>query len=324
MSVIYQKNRIYSLIVGTEEDAVEINNLQIRFEVTKTSDNREKKNQARVQIYNLSRERQKALEEDYVTVLLRAGYSDMIGEGDDIPTLFSGQVVDLKATEEGNFLTKRQHTDIITTLTIDELFSQLNGRVVSKTIPAGKSVRDTILGIVKDMPEITRQEIKGDGVDKEVVDGYPLSGTPRQLLDQICKSYGLQWQIDNNILYVTDVYGTYTENLDTVPRIGQFSGLINKPMFKSEDVKRLRMKDKYKIKQPTNKGKSTERPKKTTLHCTILLNPTIVAGSIIFLEYEDMSGYYKVDEVTHSGNFRGGEWESKLILSVYDRRETND
>ncbi len=288
----YQRNRIYSLIVGTEDDAVEINNLQIQFEVTKTSNNKEKKNQAKVSIYNLTRERQKALEEDYVTVILRAGYGDLIGEGDEIPILFSGQVVDLEAKEEGNYLTKRQHTDIVTTLTIDELFSQLNGRVVSKTIPAGKTVKDAILGIVKDMPEITRHEIKGEGVKKGMVDGMPLSGTPRQLLDQLSKAYTLEWQIDNNILYVTDVDGTSTENLDTVPKIGQFSGLIDRPMFKSEDVKRIRLKDKYKTKekQSTKKGKTGDKPKKTTL----------------------------LDEVTHKGDFRGRDWHSSLILSVYE------
>lgn len=317
---IYQRNRIYSLIVGTEDDAIEINNLQIQFEVTKTSNNKEKKNQAKVSIYNLTRERQKALEEDYVTVILRAGYGDLIGEGDEIPILFSGQVVDLEAKEEGNYLTKRQHTDIVTTLTIDELFSQLNGRVVSKTIPAGKTVKDAILGIVKDMSEITRHEIKGEGVKRGMVDGMPLSGTPRQLLDQISKAYTLEWQIDNNILYVTDVDGTSTENLETVPKIGQFSGLIDRPMFKSEDVKRIRLKDKYKTKdkQPTKKGKTGDKPKKTTLRCTILLNPTIVAGSVIYLDYEDISGYYKVDEVTHKGDFRGRDWHSSLTLSVYE------
>lgn len=318
MSVILQKNRIYSLIVGTQKDAVEITNLQIKFEVTKTSDNREKKNQAKVEIYNLSSERQKALEEDYVTVSLRAGYSDMLGEGDDIPLLFTGQVVDLKATEDGDFLTKRSSTDLVTTLTIDELFQQLNGRVVSKTVPAGKSVKDAILSIVKDMPEITRQEIKGEGVKRAVIDGLPLSGTPRQLLDQITRTYSLKWQIDNSILYVSDIDGTYVENLKTVPKIGQFSGLIEKPLFKSEDLKRLRLKDKYKTKdKKPAKGKSKEKPKKTTLRCTILMNPTLVAGSVIYLDYEDISGYYKVDEVSHVGDYRGNTWESRLILSVY-------
>lgn len=321
MTVLYQRNRIYSLIVGTETDAVEITNLQIKFEVTKTSDNREKKNSAKVEIYNLSKERQKALEEDYVTVSLRAGYSDLIGLSDEIPLLFTGQIVDLKATEDGNFLTKRSNTDIITTLTIDELFQQLNGRVLSKTIPAGKTVRDALVTIVKEMPEITRQEIKGVGVAREMIDGMSLSGTPRQVLDQIARTFSLKWQIDNNILYVSDIDGTHIENLNNVPKIGQFSGLLEKPMFKSEDVKRIRLKTRFKTKEDQAKvkrGVNEEKPKKVTLQCRILMNPTIVAGGVVYLDYEDVSGYYKVDEVTHSGDYRGNTWESKLTLSTYD------
>lgn len=317
MSVLYQRNRIYSLIVGTQDNAIEITNLQIRFEVTKTNNNREKKNQAKVSIYNLTRENQKALEEDYVTVQLRAGYSDLIAEGDEIPLLFSGQVVDLKTQTDGNYLTERHNTDIITTLTVDTLFSQLNGRVVSRTIPAGKSVKDAILGVVQGIPEISRKEIKGKNAEKEMVDGMPLSGSPRQCLDQICKASGLQWQIDNDILYVSDVDGTYTDNLNTVPKIGQFSGLIERPMFKSEDTKRIRMKDKYRADgdKPNSKSESKETLKIPTMHCKILMNPTIVAGSTIYLDYEDISGYYIVSEVSHRGDYFGNEWYSELILS---------
>lgn len=317
MAVLQQKNRVYSLIVGTQENAVEITNLQIKFEVTKTSNNKDKKNQAKVSIYNLTRERQKLLEEDYVTVQLRVGYADLVGNG-DIPLLFSGQVVDLKSKLDGNYLTRRESTDIVTTLTIDEFFSQLNGRAVSKTVPAGKTVGDAILGIIQEMPEITRKEIKGEGVKKEMVDGMPLSGTPRQCLDQIAKAYNLKWQIDNEILYVTDMDGSYVDNLETVPKIGQFSGLIERPMFKSEDTKRIRMKDKYrKEDEKPEKGKSKEKQKKPTVHCKVLLNPTLIAGGVIYLDYEDSKGYYMIDEVVHKGDYRGNEWYSELILSAY-------
>lgn len=321
MTVVFQKNRVYSLIVGTEEDAIEITDLQIKFEVTKTANNKEKKNQAKVEIYNLSRSRQKALEEDYVTVALRVGYADMVGDASEIPLLFEGQVVDLKATEEGNFLTRRSNTDLVTTLTIDELFSQLNGRVVSSTVPAGKTVKDAILKLLKDMPEITRNEISGNRVKTELVDGFPLSGTPRQILDQLARTYDLAWQIDNNILYVSDEQGAYTKNLATVPKIGQFSGLLERPLFKSEDVKKIRLKDKYKTKENSSSSKNKEKVKKTTVHCRILLNPTLVAGDVIFLEYEDISGYFKINEVTHIGDYRGNQWESKLILSVYEEQK---
>src|SRR5690606_19290458 len=133
----YLRNRVYSLIVGTQEDAVEINNLQMKFTVTKTSNNKEKKNQARVEIYNLSEERQKALEDKYVTVQLKVGYADVLSEEEELITLFSGQVVDLKVKQAGSYLTSRSGTDIITTLTVDEYFKELNGRMVSKTVPAG-------------------------------------------------------------------------------------------------------------------------------------------------------------------------------------------
>ena len=184
----FLRNRIYSLIVGTQEDAVEINNLKIKFTVTKTSNNKEKKNQARVEIYNLSEERRKALEDKYVTVQLKVGYADTLGQGEELASLFSGQVVDLQVKDGGSYLSKRSGTDIITTLTIDEYFKELNGRVVSNTVPAGKKVKDVILSLIEDIPEVTRYEIGGSGVEREVVDGYAMSGTPRQILDKITKA----------------------------------------------------------------------------------------------------------------------------------------
>lgn len=318
---LYQKNRIYSLTVWTDSGAVEISNLQVVWQVTKTSNNKEKKNKAEISIYNLTREHQKAFEEDNVTIEFRAGYSDLIGEGDDIPLLFTGQVVDMENTEGGDPLVRRERTDVITTLTVDELYQQVNTRIVSRTIPAGKSVKDAILGIVQDMPEITRQEIKGKNVEKQMIDGYSLSGSPRQLFDELSKVYKISWQIDNNILYVADEDGTYTENKETVPKIGQFSGIISSPKFKYEDPKRIVLKDKYKSeeKKPKERGKGKQEKKKVkTLHLTILMNPTLTAGSLFHLDWEDLTGYYRIDEVRHYGDYRGKDWYSDLIISAYN------
>ena len=310
MTALIQRNRVYSLIVGTQEDAVEINNLNVAFEVTKTSDNREKKNQARVAIYNLSKERRKALESNYVTVALRAGYLDALRDVNEIPLLFSGQVTDLKVRQEGEFLTQREGTDIVTILTIDELFEQMNMPQVSKTIPAGKTVRDVIVSVVQDLPEVTRHEMGGQGINKVVPDGYPLMGSPRQLLDEVSKTYNLEWQIDNGVLYVSDKNGVYSDNRSSVIKIGQFSGLIERPRIRSEDAKTLRYKDEYK-----NSGSKGEQKQKViNIHCKCLMNASILAGSIIYLDFEDIENYYKVDEVTHRGEYLGNMWESELVL----------
>lgn len=298
--MILQKDRVYSLVVGNEEGAVEIKNLQIRFSVTKTSNNKDKKNKARVEIFNLTEERRRALEEDYVRVSLKVGYYDT-----ELVELFSGEVVGIINTKKDikAFFTRRQNTDLITRLEIDELFSDLNNTTVSSIVPAGKTVRDVIQAIVKDIPAVTRQEMNGEAVKKQLPDGYPLSGSPRQNLDKLSKDYNLEWQIDSGVLYVSDIDGTFSDNKESVPLIGQMSGLIERPEFLSPDSKRMRKKG--------SKSKAT----KNTLKLKILLNPTIIAGSIIKLDFEDLTGYYKVDEVRHDGDLRGNSWYSTLTCT---------
>lgn len=304
----YQRSRIYSLIVGSEDEAVEINNLEIRFKVVKTSSNRDKVNSAYVEIYNLSEEKRKSLEKQYVGVSLKVGYVDT-----DLKSLFSGQVVNINTKRIQPILSRRQGSDIITKLEITELFEEMNTPTKTKIVPAGKKIKDVILEITKDMPEITQREIKGKNVERGLPDGYPISGTPRRVLDSLSRDYNIEWQIDQGILYVTDKDKSFTEDMNTVPKYGEMSGLVEKPEYINEDAKRIRATQKA-----TEKGKEPPKPKNprpNALKFKILLNPTIVAGSIIFLEFGDLTGYYKVDEVTHEGAYRDDEWYSTLICS---------
>lgn len=303
-----QRGRIYSLIVGGDEGAVEINNLEVRFKVIKTSSNRDKVNSAYVEIYNLSEEKRKALERQYVGVSLKVGYSDM-----DLVSLFSGQVVNIHTKRIPPILSRRQGADIITKLEITELFEEMNSPTPTKVVPAGKKVKDVILEVIKDIPDITRTEIKGENVERGLPDGYPVTGTPRRVLDNLSRDYNIEWQIDQGVLYVSDKDKSFTEDVGAVPRYGEMSGLIEKPEYINEDAKRLRATQKA-----TEKGKEPPKPKNprpNALKFKILLNASIVAGSIIYLEFSDLTGYYKVDEVTHEGSFRDDEWYSTLICS---------
>ena len=302
----YQINRIYSLVVGTQEKAIEITNLQMSFNVTKTSSNKEKKNNATVEIYNLQEEHQKLLEEKYVTVRLKVGYAGVVGDNEDMTVLFSGQVVDNETKKDHTSRTTRKNTDIVTKLVIDEFFVEMNSKQISKSVPSGRKVRDVITALADEMPDITRREIAGEAIETELPDGYPLTGTPRQILDDLSSTYSLEWQIDNGVLYVSDRDGTYMKSTNNVPLIGEFSGMVGRPEFKSANVRRI---------QRQNKHKSTDHIVSDSIQLKILLNPTLTAGSIIKLEWGDLSGYYKVDEITHSGDYRGSSWYSDLILT---------
>lgn len=299
----FQRDRIYSLIVGPEGESVEINNLQIKFEVVKTSSNKDKKNKAVIRIYNLSEERQRALESDYVNVQFSVGYRDT-----GLIPLFAGQVVNIDSKRSGDTFTEKENTDTVTKIELDTFFVELNTTQLSKIIPAGKTVRDVILGITKDVPEITRQEMNGKGIERVVEDGYPLAGTPRQMLDELSNTYNIEWQIDGETLFVQDREGTYSDNIEGVYSFGQFSGLIERPYRKADDSKKLK----------TKKGEPKQRKAKDTVQFKILLNPSVVAGSIIHLDYREFTGYYKVNEVKHSGDFMSDQWYSELICSVKD------
>lgn len=303
MATVYQKDRVYSLIVGNSEKGIEINTLQIKFNVVKTSDNTKNKNSAWVEIFNLSEERRNMLDDDYVTVSLKVGYADS-----ELVNLFSGQVVNRKDIKYKQFNTKRNGVDLVTRLDIDELFTQLNTVSQNKFIPEGSTVEDIILSVIQEIPEITRNEMNGEGIKRTVPDGYQVSGEPRRVLDGLSKRFGITWQIDQGVLYVSDSGESFQKSREGVPLISQMSGLIERPEFVSANSKRAKKAAKNKPDSPKSKDH---------IRMKILLNPTIVAGSYIRLEFGEMNGYYRVDEVSHEGDFRSDAWWSTLICSPY-------
>lgn len=300
--MIKQFNRICSLVVGTKDDAIEINNLHIKFNVLKTSSNKDNKNSAWVEIYNLSEARRKALERPYVQVGLQVGFVDT-----GLHTLFTGQVINLSTNRVKPFLSRRVGADIATRLDIDEFYTELNGGVVSRIVPEGRTVKDVINEVVDSMEGITMTKFGGENINKTLPNGYPASGTPRQVLDKLSEEYGIEWQIDNSVLYISDIDGSFVKDRSGVPLISQTTGLIGRPEFVNEDARRLR-------RSVEGKKQKYDEERQNHLKLDILLDPTIIAGSIIKLDFEDLTGYYKVTEVTHSGGFYEREWKSSLKL----------
>lgn len=302
MEKIYQRDRQYSLIVGTLKDAVEINGLQIKFRVNKTSSNKDKKNKADIEIYNLSKEYQVLFEDKYVAVALSVGY-----EGTGLKRLFAGQAFSVGTRKEG--------ADTITEIEVEELYKELNFKPLSKLVPAGKTVRNVIEELVKLVPEINKSIFNGKNITKTVIDGYPMSGTPRQVLNELSIAYDIDWQIDDSVLFVSDKEDAYTNNTQSAFLIHEQSGLIERPYWDSKNVKDP---EGRKIETKDSAGKTrkkTAKIKKKSLKFKVLLNPAIYAGTILKLEYPEMTGFYKVDEVRHSGNFRSNEWYSEVMCS---------
>jgi hypothetical protein len=288
--MIVQKDRNYLLRVGTPgKGYLEISGLNIQFKVQKSTNNKQKGNHASVSIYNLSAEHRRALEESGLTVALDVGYGDT-----GLHELFAGQITDVKSE------TARRSEDLVTSLTLDALYSGLNHKMVSKLVAPGATLEELLKQLAKEMPEIVQTKFSGPTLKTQIPDGYPISGTPRQTLSEICDAYGLEWQVDGSVLYVTDVTASFMKS-EQAFLLSEASGLIERPEQEEVDKKR-------------SQGDKKKKGRKG-LKITCLLNPLIKAGGLIKLEFGDLSGEYKVIDINHQGEIFGSAWTTTLSVA---------
>lgn len=283
-------NRGYSLVVGDfrSGEGWRINDLQIRFDVSKFSNEKDNKNSAIIEVYNLSPEHVKSLQTPYLAVDFLVGYYGDDGEVRDLRRLFAGQAV--------NVTTRKSGPDLITHIEMGEGYLELNHEVLSKLVSPGKRVRDVFEEIRQEIPSISRGVYAGTNIDSRIVTGYPLMGEPRRLLDKLSSIYKVDYRIDDSVLYVNDSDGTVNNEEGDVRVVSPEGGLIETP---------------YVVQ--SNKRKSVDDPEsKNSTRWKMLLSPDISTGELVKLEYLEYTGWYKVDSLRHYGDFRGGDWYTEV------------
>lgn len=284
-----QSNRIYSLVVGDSEAGGEgwvVRDLHITFDISKMADNAKKDNTATIEVYNLSREKQRFLEREYISAVLNVGYKQT-----GLKRLFAGQVVDAS--------TRSEEGDSITTLRIGVSYTELNHQTLNKIIPEGETVEQVIKEVAKELGT-SQNVITGVNCKNPVIDGYPISGTPKEVLNEVCKAHDMEWSVDDSVLYVRDSYTPHTKDEGSVVIISQASGLINRP---------------YLTTSPAGKSKANEKSKQKGIQFRCLLNPELIPGSLIKLEYEELTGHYRIDSIRAFGGWRGTDWYMDIKLT---------
>ena len=288
-----QKNRQYKLTIGDYQtgDGVLIENLQVTFDISKSTNNKNKTNSASIEVYNLSEETLKVLDTDYPAAVFEAGYLDTDGH----KRLFAGQVT--------NVGTRKSGTDIITQITMGSGYTTLNHQILSELVPPGTDVNKVFekirvaLGADRGVYNITTN------LNNEIISGYPLSGTPKEMLDEISEKFQLDWQLDDGVLYIHNNDRPATEQYQLAYVISPFTGLIERPYRVSGDRRRS----------------TKDKAKKPGVQMRILLNPEITAGSIIQIEEGLLKGWYKVDSIRHYGSWRGDSWYTDIKGSLIEK-----
>ena len=188
-----QKDRKYQLIVGDYKNGngLLIENLQVTFDISKSSDNKNKTNSAAIEIYNLSDESLKILDTDYPAAVFSVGYSQI-----GIKQVFAGQV--------SLVTTRKSGTDRVTQLRLGTSYTELNHNVLSQLTSPGRTVKDVFEDIRKAIPGVSRGVYNGTNLNNQVLYGYPLMGTPKEMLNELSEKYQVDWQIDDEVLYAHD------------------------------------------------------------------------------------------------------------------------
>lgn len=290
--MILQRNRQYRLTVGDYKtgNGLLIEDLQVTFDISKSTNNKNRTNSASIEIYNLSEESLKTLDTDYPVAVFEAGYSDTGGP----KRLFAGQVT--------NVSTRKSGTDIVCQITMGSGYTELNHETLSDVVPPGNNVQDAIEKLRKAIGA-DRGVYNGTNLNNEIIYGYPLSGTPKEMLDELAEKYQLDWQLDDGVLYVHDNDRAATEQFQLAYVISPFTGLIERPYRVSGDKRRSK---KDKVKKPG-------------VQLKILLNPDIKAGDIIKIEEGLLKGWYKVDSIRHTGSWRGDNWATEIKGSSLEK-----
>ncbi len=288
-----QSNRQYELIIGDYQtgDGLRITDLQVQFDISKSTDNKKRTNSASIEVTNLSIEHLKVLDTDYPAAVFSAGYLDTGGP----KRLFGGQVTHVSTRKSG--------TDRVTQITLGAGYTEINHQVLSSIVAPGQTVREVAETLRQALPGVSRGVYNGTNLNNEILYGYPLIGTPKEMLDELSNKYALDWQIDDDTLYIHNNDRATTENFQEAYVISKYTGLVDSAYRVSGDRQRSK-KDKA---------------KKPGIQMKILLNPDIKAGDIIRLEDTLITGWLRVDSLRHTGGWRSPGWYTEIKASSLEK-----
>lgn len=270
------------------------NNLHIGFQIDK--DTTKESNKAKLEIYNLSDATRKKIEVPDTEVEIYAGYEKA-----------GGAILAFKGSVTYGF-TRDAGTDCITTLDLADGTKAMRDSYCSLSYAPGTSAKTIIQRCANEMgvPVVYGDDV---GELESYQNGYSYIGQADGALTEICNALGLSWSIQNNILNVILAGGTSTNRgLVFSPQ----SGLVGVP----ERIIQAEYKsNKSNPKKTAKKKAKKEKPrKKAGWKINTLLVPSVNPADMVKVESKWITGWFRVEKVSHRGDYNGTNWGSAMEL----------
>lgn len=244
--------------------------LRIEFEIEKTCVAAANKGQ--VKITNMNDTNRAALRPGIIGTL-EAGYAGAL------QTLFVGGIAKAK--------TERQGPDIVTTLDMGDAEASIQNTVLDKSYGAGTLLTQVLTDccLAMQLPTPAQPDSTQFGLALGIpavrfAKGLTVHGPVRSTLTRLCRTYGLEWSIQNNAIQIIPLKA---HNGVTAETLSKDTGLIGVPSFDGS-------------------------------LCLVqaLLNPRLVPGCLIAVQSKTVNGFFKVRKGKWTGDTHGQPWLCEL------------
>lgn len=279
MTTLFERD--WSIRVGS----LELTRIDVTFSVTRTL--KPEPNTAELGIYNLNPDHRSQVESQVsVPVIIEAGY---VGAGRSV--IFHGDM--------RNAATEREGADRITRLESGDGERRRQRARISRSFRGGTSVETVLrelasaLGVgIGNAVEAFRSATfsTGAAVFRE---RCVLSGGVAAELEQLCRSCGLEYSIQNGALQVLP-RGRPLQGTAIV--LNSDSGLIGSPKKERDD---------------------RQRP---LLTAVCMMIPDVNPGRLVQIQSEDVSGQFRIESTVHKGDTAGSDWTIELTMRGADAR----
>lgn len=270
------------------------NNLHIGFSIDK--DTTRESNKAKLEIYNLAEATRKKVETADTEVEIYAGYERA-----------GGAILAFRGTVTYGF-TRDAGTDCITTLDLADGTKAMRDSYCSLSYAPNTSAKTIIQRCANEMgvPVVYGDEV---GELESYKNGFSYYGQADGALTEICNALGLSWSIQNNVLNIILAGGTSTNRgLVFSPQ----SGLVGVP----ERITQAEYKSNKSNPKKTQKekAKKEEPRKKAGWRINTLLVPSVNPADMVKVESKWITGWFRVEKVSHRGDYNGTNWGSAMEL----------
>ncbi len=289
------------------------NGFDISFNISKTQE--KEPNDSTIEIYNISEDSRRKLDNDYYFVTVYAGYQN------DAKLLALGEISEVKHIFD--------NASVKTTISFQDGSDNYRNSTISKTFVSGTSIKKIIQEIATSMNYSDPYLVDIDE-NLKINHAQTICGNSAKYLKDYCNKAGLRYSIQNDKLIIKkeDSYLATNE----AQLISEETGLVGPVEKRIRKLHKKYVSKRKALKKPTAKSiarrnasiaeasakfYAKENEKEREIQCKTLLFPELIPGDYIQIKAKFVNTFAVIKTITHSGsNFENDFYSDITALEV--------